>query len=251
MLNCVGRWVVLGLLAAVLPGCGGTEPIMPGPEYAIQGLILDATGDPVAGAPVSVVFPMQIEDYDPHSHPRRSHLRAFPNYVFSFSIETPCVGSVSVRDFRDRHVRTLVDSRELVPGNHNFNWRRLDESNVLIPNGVYQVRLDFENPAGLDPQVLSGILINSGSDNYGIEAGISAHCDSLGRFVIPFNDLPIGELYRRPPSGWEEIPDSLWLQTIGESGKYRVMVRLGAMDRDVDALMQDQSLLSESLPPKR
>jgi hypothetical protein len=169
---------------------------------AIYGHVLDAAGNPVANAGVSLLF-----SYTSHAPGTVSPtVELFPNPATSQSnirLSVPQSGPVIVTLLR-ADTRAIVDTIVdgiLTPGQHT---RTVDASN--LPNLRYIVHYKTPNDSGE-----TNLMVHK--TDIPVIAPF-ARTDSNGLFVIPYASISIGKLFESTfetgaTSGWMEISNLL------------------------------------------
>ena len=146
------------LLAALLPACDSTGP---GEALVINGRVLDGQGAPVQSAPVGVIFDTGI-------YPNPGSI----SYRFSLEAQSEC--TLTVLDFRQRPVRTLLDHAMMIAGAHEARWNLRDDEGCPVPNNLYSARLEVRRIDFYDVLEYADILLHDPSDQYGVEVGACA-----------------------------------------------------------------------------
>jgi len=169
------RGPFLGVLLVVLlggvSGCQRELPFQASPEqpivgYQIEGYVTDHLGVPLKGVRVGVWFDYAFVD-----------MLQPPSTTFFVDDSTK---NVLVRVFdRNQKVRAILFEGYASPGALDVGWDKRDGNGNLVPSGVYTV--DFS---------LNGV--HKASYNVIVDGAVTAVTDTLGYYVIPDENLPIG-----------------------------------------------------------
>ena len=89
-----------------------------------------------------------VTDLDHHLPNQTAALASYPNpfnpaTTLHFELAEAATVSLRIFDLAGHAVRTLIDSRPLLGGNHEIRWRGRDDSGRLAPGGVYLALLEF------------------------------------------------------------------------------------------------------------
>ena len=193
----------LALLLAI--GCdpgGVTDP--PEDPPSLRGQVFDAMELPVTGARINLIY--ELEGYPPA--PRTAAWGPGPaevdtlyqNYPNPFNPATRIVFTLAsaqpvhlmVLDSAGDTLRTLLQ-QHLPGGRHMVEWDGRDDAKNLLPNGVYRVQLTFHADVDGPSQEIGGVLSLSWDPAILAESAL-ATTDAEGRFAIPFESMPIGEM---------------------------------------------------------
>lgn len=162
--------VFIVLLGGVL-GCERELPFQASPQkpaagYQIEGYVIDRLGVPLKGVRVAVWYDYEFVDtLQP------------PSTTFFVNDSTKNV-LVRVLDRRNKVVATLIEGRTSV-GPMTLSWSKRDAAGRPVPSGVYTV--DFS---------MNGV--HKSSYPVVVDGAITAVTDSLGYYVIPDENLPVG-----------------------------------------------------------
>jgi len=137
------------LIATVLTGCDDTTVPEEDEDFILAVMVLDTGGQPKAGMSVARLNDLEgavPATLNPALPAAPDTLKAsYPNPFFGsttveYSTEDVREVMLEVLDWRDRHVRTVVNGR--VPaGFHTAIWDGLSSMGVRAINGVYTLRL--------------------------------------------------------------------------------------------------------------
>lgn len=165
-------------LLVVATGCSddSSDPTLPA---ALTGLVLDAAGQPVAGAAIGLVYRLE-ETPLPGDWEKAS---ATISYVI------PEAGHVrlEVFDHAGQSVIVLVDEDQL-PNTYEVVWDAEDSSGQPVPSGVYHYLLSIDDEA---PMVRDDLLYSYQPGE--IMRAPHAVTDARGRFSVPRDLIPTGE----------------------------------------------------------
>ena len=158
------------LLGGVL-GCERELPYQVSPEnpiagYQIEGYITDRLGTPLKGVRVGVWYDYEFVD-----------TVRVPTPSF-FVDDTTRLVRVQVLNRRQRVIAVVFEGRAPI-GIIDLTWGKRDASGVPVQSGVYTV--DFS---------LNGV--SRASYAVVIDGAITTVTDSLGHYVIPDENLPVG-----------------------------------------------------------
>ena len=169
------RVLFLGALLVILlggvSGCQRELPYQPSPEqpiigYQIEGYVTDHLGVPLRGVRVGLWYDYEFVDtLQP------------PSTTFFVNDPTRDV-EVRVLDRYQKLLAILIAGRYPL-GPLNVEWDKKDAFGRLVPSGVYTVEF-----------TLNGV--HRASYTVVVDGAVSAVTDSLGHYVIPNMNLPIG-----------------------------------------------------------
>jgi len=178
-----GSHIRLAMLAATAlvfaTGCSD-DATDPAPPAALTGRVLDATGQPVAGAAIGLVYRLDETPLPGDWDKARAMIR--------FAI--PGAGHVhlEVFDHAEHSVVVLVD--EVLPaGHHEVAWDTVDSSGKPVPAGMYHYVLGFDG----EPLDARDDLLYYYYELGEIMRAPHAVTDARGRFSIPRELIPTGE----------------------------------------------------------
>jgi hypothetical protein len=247
----MGRRIWLCWLAALLAvGIACDEdpagPTDSGPDPGLVGTVVDTEGQPIAGAPVGLIYGAD-SDYLPDWPPDEadSEVCGAPGGIgFGFLVELTCQVTARVLDHRERVVYTFCEDKRLQPGVHSFTWRLIEQDSTRAPNGAYTFQARTWRSGLTDVQEISGIYLNAFSYDYSNCVGAIAITDVEGGFRVPYAEMPIGEEVRCGNGGVTcIIPDTVWIQAAVPGARGRQLLRL--MDLEID---QELTLTLEPTP---
>lgn len=165
---------------AVIGACNDATPPEP-INSDLRGQVIDAQGQPVAGAEVILQY---------ETTPPFPWQQGRPQWMIGFSVEDASHVTVWISDFCDSDMlRLLVDS-ELQVGGYWIPWDGLDDEGRFLPDSVYWIHV--ETDSGLVEHPL--MYLRPGYDDIapGTELAPLAVCDARGRFVLAQACLPLG-----------------------------------------------------------
>lgn len=157
----------------------------PGVDPDVTGLVVDAAGDPVAGAAVGLVYRFDGMALPGDWPPVLSHAK--PQTGIDFDLPDPVPVTVTILAHDRTHVRTLVDDETLPAGQHLAVWDATDDAGVPQPSGSYIVRIEREG----EPVQESDLFLYF-FDPGEIHRAPHAVTDADGRFRIRRALLPLG-----------------------------------------------------------
>lgn len=170
LFNTIVCFVVFVFMAVVVSGCEREIPIasIGDPEisgYRIEGTLTDRLGNPYSGIPVQLFYDYEFVDgNDPPSK--------------AFDVTEPSkIISVGVYD-RNDHLKRFLFIGRAERGSFVVLWDQKESNGVLAASGVYTVRYI------VDDQVKKSYPVT-------VSGSITARTDSLGKFTIPDDNLPI------------------------------------------------------------
>jgi hypothetical protein len=211
-LNELSVLVACAVLAAV--ACDSETA----PPPVLEGTVVDASGAPVAGARVGLMFHFaERQDLGATPHPERPlntpKRTAAPDTVpipplefgfppnspnpfqistqLRFTLPTPARVLLEIYDRNSKLVRTVVD-QDRFAGSHAVMWDVRNEDGSRVPNGPYVARLSLMEEEGFVPYGEVQMFRNEVNIADFAEA-YHAVSNTEGRFTIPFASLPIGE----------------------------------------------------------
>jgi hypothetical protein len=184
------RFLFVLLLGTVL-GCERELPFQAYPEkpilgYQIEGYVTDHLGIPLKGVRVAVWYDYEFVDtVRPPST--------------DFFVDDP-TRSILVRVYdHNQKVRAILFEGHAPAGLLEIAWNKRDSFGSLVPSGVYTV--DF-NVNGVSRASYSVV----------VDGAVTAVTDSLGYYVIPEENLPIG---------FYPVPQTI-VQDPSSYGSYRI-----------------------------
>jgi len=174
--------ILFVLLLGCVLGCERELPYQAPPEkpivgYQIEGYITDRLGIPLRGVRVAVWYDYEFVDT----------LR-YPTPIF-FVDDSTKVARVQVFD-RNRKVKAVLFSGRSPVGFMEVAWDKRDAAGVSVPSGIYTV--DFS---------MGGV--SRASYTVVVDGAVTAVTDSLGHYVIPDENLPVG-FYPVPRQGYSD-----------------------------------------------
>jgi hypothetical protein len=173
--------LVIAALALIGACNDATPPVET--DSDLRGQVVDALGQPVAGAAVVLQL-----DTDPPPSVKQDK----PQAMFEFDL--PVAGRVTswLGSYCDGDtVRLLVDD-ELQAGSHVVLWDGLDDDGRLLPDDVYW----FHLVTGAGEETRPLLLLRLGYEHIAADAlAPQAVTDSDGRFTLPQACLPFGYVY--------------------------------------------------------
>ncbi|HOX26202.1 MAG TPA: hypothetical protein PLL30_08430 [Candidatus Krumholzibacteria bacterium] len=190
--------IILGVLAslALLGACDdSTEPDTM--DSDIRGHVVDAQGEPVAGA--TVILQHDVDPPLPFAHDK-------PQTGIEFDLPEAGPVTMWIASFCDGDtLRMLVDG-ELPPGQHVVVWDGLDDAGRVLPDGVYRMHLRTE--AGETHQELA--LLHVGYEGLDPDAVVAplAVTDDEGEFTLSQECLPFGFTFDRLDENGDPIGTS-------------------------------------------
>lgn len=163
------RWLFGTTVVLMLFGCEREIPLIdsgPIDGYQIEGYVTDRLRNPMRD--VQIVLDYQFIYLDSNPPPSKSYDVTNPNQVIV----------VAVFNSRDQHVRTLFQGTRPV-GTMLVEWDKMNAQGGEVPSGLYTVKY-MENGAAKKSyyEVVSGT--------------VSARTDSIGYYLIPSANLPVG-----------------------------------------------------------
>jgi hypothetical protein len=163
--------LVLTLLAISFMCCEReVPPGLTGPStisgYRIEGFVSDNLGNPVRGIAVALHYDYLLQDQGPP-----------PSQIFQVTDPSKTV-RVSVLDRASTVVRVLLQGR-VNAGPLEVEWDERSSDRNPVPSGVYVVQFEVDGEVKMTyPVTVSG--------------AITARTDSMGHYVIPDINLPVG-----------------------------------------------------------
>ncbi len=150
----------------------------------LRGQVVDALGQPVAGAAV-------ILQYD--TTPPMSGKQDKPQMQIEFGLLDPGHVTAWIADYCDGDILRLLADGDFPRGNHSILWDGLDDDNRVLPDGVYRFHLVTD--AGEDIQSLA--ILRMGYGDFAADTALAplAIADAQGRFTLPQACLPFGFEY--------------------------------------------------------
>lgn len=134
--------------------------------YRIDGRVVDRIGNPVKNVDVKVFYNYEYVDYN-----------SPPSKEYDVPDPSPTV-TVVVRNRNGQNIRTLYSGNP-PPGPFLVEWDKKDADSVDAPSGVYSVHYLVNNTT-------------QKSYDIAVEGTLVARSDSLGKYVIPNDNLPVG-----------------------------------------------------------
>lgn len=158
----------------------------PGVDPDVTGTVVDASGDPVAGAAVGIVYRFDGMEMPGDWERTLSHDK--PQTELIFDLPDPVPVRVTVWTHDRRLVRTLVDWEDLVAGVHMVAWDATADDGTPQPSGRYLVRIEREGMATEESDIF--LYLHEAGE---IHRAPHAVTDADGRFRIRRSLLPLGE----------------------------------------------------------
>ncbi|MFQ5600096.1 MAG: FlgD immunoglobulin-like domain containing protein [Candidatus Krumholzibacteriia bacterium] len=254
MLGCAGRRIwnprVLAALAWLLllaSGCGD-DPVRPHVP-ALQGRFTDASGNPVEGAHINLVYEFETTS-TPAPMPAPCDLHNLPNpfavtTTIRFNVGEPAPTSLAILDASGDHVRTVILNSRMPAGTHRVLWDGSNEGEQPVPSGAYVARLEV---GGGGSNCVSEITVfRHLFDPHQFAAAALAVTDADGQFQIELSSLPIGEVVPfvsadGETTGQKAVSDSLRVfATAGTALPLRftsVRIGVGDLSRSISVDLQ-------------
>lgn len=173
-------------LLFLLSGCD-VDPTEPLAEGLLTGRVVDARGNGVPGASVTLLFGVdgaELPGWD--ATLRRARVS------IDFALATESVVRLTVEDYVGEPVRLLLDS-QLSAGSHSVFWDARDDGGRPVPPGVYRARLEVLGSTDPTLLVFERFLFLYDPDPVSLVDRAHAHTDARGEFVIPLAIAPLGE----------------------------------------------------------
>lgn len=158
----------------------------PGVDPDVTGRVVDAAGEPVAGAAVGIVYRFDGMEMPGDWERTLSHDK--PQTELIFDLPEPVPVRVTVWTHDGRLVRTLVDWEDLVAGVHMVAWDGTADDGTPQPSGRYLVRIEREGSATEESDLF--LYLHEPGE---IHRAPHALTDADGRFRIRRSLLPLGE----------------------------------------------------------
>ncbi|MBM4161256.1 MAG: hypothetical protein FJ217_09180 [Ignavibacteria bacterium] len=174
MMSRFTRLSVLGivtiLLALLAIACEREIPPLSEPVtisgYRVEGVVTDRLGNPVRGISIVLHYDYDLVSEGPE-----------PTKAFEVVDPTKTI-RVVVFDRKNRMVRVLFQGR-VSPGMFVVDWDQRDGSGYPVPSGIYSVQYLVDGDAKKAYTVA-------------VSGAVTARTDSMGRYMIPDDNLPIG-----------------------------------------------------------
>jgi hypothetical protein len=176
--------ILMSVAALVwLGGCSdSTEPS--GTDSDLRGQVVDALGQPVAGA--TVVLQYEVD-------PPVGGAFDKPQTGLRFELPEDGLATLWVSSFCDDDTVRMVVDGELPAGQHMFVWDGKDDEGLTMPDGVYHFHLVTASGASQQPF----LLLYLGYDNLPEDAVLAplAVTDARGGFALSQACLPLGFVF--------------------------------------------------------
>jgi hypothetical protein len=191
---------LLALLPAALAGCDdGTDPV----NSRIRGTVLDAQGDPLAGAAVLISY---RPTFAPYLVPAKPQTRIL------FDLPEGTVEAIWLEDYCGQRIRTVCDGDCGGAGSMAIWDGRNDEGRRVV-DGVY-----FASVQTADSLLVHDLVLISEYEDWDPDTDEAhAFTDALGRFEIPQRCLPFGHVTEARDE-YGEIEDSIevarWIELV-------------------------------------
>ena len=174
MMNWFTRQLVWGfdtiLLALLVIACEREIPPLTEPVtisgYRVEGVVTDRLGNPVRGISVVVHYDYDLVNEGPE-----------PSKAFEVVDPTKTI-RVVVYDRKNMMLRILFQGR-VSPGTFVVEWDQRDGSGYPVPSGIYSVQYL------VDGETRKTYFVT-------VSGAVTARTDSMGRYVISDDNLPIG-----------------------------------------------------------
>jgi len=98
------------------------------------------------------IIPMSIKLYQNYPNPFN------PSTKIKFEISEYSEVTIKVYDLLGKEISTLIE-KEFSPGEYIVNWEARESNGLLLPSGVYLIRLSAENKAGSYTQTIKALLL--------------------------------------------------------------------------------------------
>jgi hypothetical protein len=168
---------------ALIGACNDSTPPVE-TNSALRGQVVDALGQPVAGAAVILQY---------GTTPPMSGKQDKPQIGIEFGL--PVAGHVTawIADYCDDDVLRLLADRDFPGGGHVILWDGLDDDSRVLPDGVYRFHLVTDD--GEDIQTLA--ILRMGYGDFAPDTALAplAVADAQGRFTLAQACLPFGYVY--------------------------------------------------------
>jgi len=166
-----GTMAVLAVLGTF--GCERELPYEPPHEqpivgYRLEGYVTDRLGVPLRGVRVGLWYDYEFLD------------NVVPPVTRFVVDDTTKLVNVQVLD-RNRRVRAVLYEGRAPLGELDVKWDQRDNLKVTAPSGVYTVEFS-----------VNGVV--KASYSVVVDGAVTATTDSLGHYVIPDENLPVGYL---------------------------------------------------------
>jgi hypothetical protein len=170
VVKLLARWHLVSALALLVLACEREIPPVIETEsfsgYRIEGIVSDRLGNPVRGVPIALSYDYELVDDAPP-----------PSKTYEVVDENKSI-RVAVYDRENRLLRLLFQGHAS-PGPLLVGWDQSDNIGNPVPSGVYSVQYIVDSQLKMSyPVTVSG--------------AVTARTDSLGHYVIPDKNLPVG-----------------------------------------------------------
>ncbi len=141
--------LIVLMLIFMTAGCDETDPLVEDEDFILAVMVLDEGGQPKAGMSVA-----RLNSLDGITPGFSNQVPAVAADDLGISYPNPFYGVTSIEystsetrnvllevfDWRDNHVRTVLDGR-MQAGSYTANWDGMDTGGEGVVNGVYSFRL--------------------------------------------------------------------------------------------------------------
>ncbi|MBK6900603.1 MAG: hypothetical protein IPH09_15570 [bacterium] len=168
---------------ALIGACNDATP--PGETNSdIRGRVVDAQGQPVAGAAVVLQYA---------TTPPMTGKQDKPQTVIEFSLRETGHAMVWIADYCDGSILRRIADGDFPAGVHAFTWDGLDDEGRILPDGAY--RCHVVTDAGESTGTL--LLLFQEYGGFAADAAVAplAVTDHRGRFTLAQACLPFGYVY--------------------------------------------------------
>ena len=172
------------LMIATMVLIGACNDSTPPDESNIRGRVVDAQGQPVAGAVV-------VLQYD--TTPPMSGKQDKPQTQIAFVLGAAGHAKVWINDYCNGSTLRLLADRDYPAGHHEITWDGLDDAGRILPDGAYQCHVETDAAE----RTWTVLILFQEYGDFAADAVVAplAVTDSRGRFTLAQACLPFGYVY--------------------------------------------------------
>lgn len=172
------------LVIAAMFLVGACNDSTPPDDSNIRGRVVDAQGQPVAGAAV-------VLQYD--TTPPMTGKQDKPQTMIEFDLREAGHVTVWISDYCDGSILRLLADRDFFAGTHAITWDELDDEGRILPDGAYQCHVVTDD----GERTWTILILFQEYGGFATDAVVAplVVTDSRGRFTLAQACLPFGYVY--------------------------------------------------------